>query len=137
MDLNKFEKRAIKLEEKAFIAKNQRQLEKQSLEELSKTSIVHKFFQIQIEDSYAQVCGLTVGKKPDQIDVNWEETNTAIGHLLLAYNYLSLKYGIPYTRFSDMKIQGPLSEVKTRVSEVFYPIAYTNKESEKVFGIVL
>lgn len=107
------------------------------MEELSKSSIIHAFFQIEIEDSFAKVCGLTVGKKPDQIDVNWDDTNSALGHILLAYNYLSMKYGIPYTRFECIRIKGHLSEVQLKNSQIFQPISYNGRESERAFGAIM
>lgn len=29
--------------------------------------------------------------------MNWEETNSGLGHLLLAYNYLAMRYNLSYT----------------------------------------
>ena len=71
--------------------------------------MVQIFFNIKIEDNYSQIYGLTIGKKPDQNEINWDETNSGLAHLLLGYNYLMMKYGITYTRISDIKIKGTLS----------------------------
>lgn len=76
------------------------------------------------------------------MEVNWEETNAGLGHLLLAYNYLVLKYGLPYTRIEDIRIKGHLSEILIRNSEIYYPVGYgINTGSvfgaEKIFGLVM
>jgi hypothetical protein len=35
---------------------------------------------------------MAVGKKSENVDISWEEVSIAIGHLLLAFNILALKY---------------------------------------------
>lgn len=76
------------------------------------------------------------------MEVNWEETNTGIGHLLLAYNYLILKYNLTYTRIQDIKIKGHLSYILLRNSDTYYPIGYGITTgsitcSDKIFGILM
>ena len=79
---------------------------------------------------------MTIGKKPDQAEVNWEETNAGISHLLLGYNYLAMKYGIPFTRIEDISIKGTLSEILVRNTSTYVSVCYT-KENERIFGLVL
>ena len=79
---------------------------------------------------------MVIGKTPDSNVVNWEDTNSGLAHLLLAFNYISLKYNVRYSNIKEIKIKGTLSNILLNDSPNYYSICYTEK-NQASFGEVM
>lgn len=69
------------------------------------------FTNIVIEDGVGFVQDLAMGKKGEGMDIQWEEIAVGLGHLLVTFNLLAIKYTYEYRYIEEIKLKGMMSEV--------------------------
>ena len=104
---------------------------------MSRNSIIHEVFKIEIEDGFGYIAGLPMGKKDEITDIKWDQFNAGLSHLCLALNFLSIKYNHTFSKIQDIKLQAEMTEILLQGKTGYLPVGYTDRDHEKTFGEML
>ncbi len=95
--------------------------------------MIHKFIDIKVDDTLAYIQGMAMGRKAESSDISWEEVAIGLGHLLIAFNFLVIKYGYEYKKIEAIKFKGMQSELMLFGKKKAYGLI-NSKETERSFG---
>ena len=100
-EMNKFEKKLFRLEEKTNTARWETKVAQEEYQRLAGFSVINEVFKITCEGEVGLINGLALGKRPRVKDVDWEEANAALGHLFLLFCFLVLKHQYTCVRMTE------------------------------------
>ncbi|KRW99287.1 hypothetical protein PPERSA_07059 [Pseudocohnilembus persalinus] len=112
--INNHQKNLVKLEEKFQRANSYLNKLNQDIENIKKINVVNDVFHIFTDEQAGTVNGLTIGKKNDQKQIDWDITNAGLGQICVLVTYLKQKFKFNYRNIEYITCNGNYSTIKLK-----------------------
>lgn len=117
-EINSYEQELYQLEEKKSVYDKMVCNLESEIARLNEINVLNDVFKISALDEVGTINGLRIGKLKSEGNVNWEETNAGLGHLVHFFAFLLEKFkGFKFRKLDAFEINGSFSKIKGKIGD--------------------